>query len=70
VTAVDAQFANGSGNIFSSQSVPLGRDAMVAGAGLAVQWSKGLTTYVNYSTELMRNNYSVHTVNAGVRFSF
>jgi outer membrane autotransporter protein len=70
VSAVDAQFANGSGNIFSSQSVPLGRDAMVVGAGLAVQWSKALTTYVNYSTELMRNNYSVHNVNAGVRFSF
>lgn len=70
VTAVDAQFANGSGNIFSSQSVPLGRDAMVAGVGLAVQWSKALTTYINYGTELMRDNYSVHNVNAGVRFSF
>jgi outer membrane autotransporter protein len=69
-TLVDAQFANGSGNIFNSRSVPLGRDAAVVGAGLSVQWSKSLTTYVNYDTELMRNNYSVHNVNAGIRFSF
>ncbi|MCX6897787.1 MAG: autotransporter domain-containing protein [Verrucomicrobia bacterium] len=70
VTSVNAQFANGSGNIFSSQGVPLGRDSAVVGLGLTVQWSKNLATYVTYGTELMRNNYSVQNVSAGVRFSF
>jgi len=35
-----------------------------------VQWSKSLATYVTYGAELMRNNYSVQNVSAGVRFSF
>ncbi len=70
VTAVNSQFANGSGNIFSSQGVPLGRDSAVVGLGLTVQWSKDLATYITYGTELMRNNYSVQNVSAGVRFSF
>ncbi|MFA6563651.1 MAG: autotransporter domain-containing protein [Verrucomicrobiia bacterium] len=70
VTAVNAQFANGSGNVFSSQGVPLGRDSAVVGLGLTVQWSKDLATYVTYGTELMRNNYSVQNVSAGVRFKF
>ena len=70
VTGVNAQFANGSGNIFSSQGVPIGRDAAVVGLGLTVQWSKDLATYITYGTELMRNNYSVQNVSAGVRFSF
>ena len=70
VTAVNAQFANGQGNIFSSQGVPIGRDSAVVGLGLTVQLSKDLATYINYSTELMRNNYSVQNVSAGIRFSF
>ena len=70
VTGLNAQFANGAGNIFSSQGVPLGRDAAVVGLGLTVQWSKDFATYVTYSTELLRNNYSVQNVSAGIRFSF
>ena len=70
VSSVNAQFANGSGNAFTSQGVALGRDAAVVGLALTVQWSKDLSTYLTYSTELMRNNYSVQNVSAGVRFSF
>jgi outer membrane autotransporter protein len=48
----------------------VGRDAVVAGVGLTVQWSQTFSSYIDYDTELFRNNYSVQNVSAGVRMAF
>ena len=67
--ALDSQFANGAGGVFSVRGPALGKDSAVLGVGLSAQWTDDLATFINYDTELGRANYQLHYVNAGVRIS-
>jgi len=64
---LESQFATGAGNVFDVDGSSLGRDSLVVGAGLSVQWTEDVSTYLNYDTELARSNYGQHTVNLGIR---
>ena len=67
--ALDSQFANGAGGIFTVRGPALGKDSAVVGIGVSAQLTDDLTTFVNYDTELGRANYQLQYVNAGVRIS-
>jgi outer membrane autotransporter protein len=47
-----------------------GHDSAVVSAGLSVQWTPSITTYVNYDGQLGRDNYSSNAVTGGIRISF
>jgi len=47
-----------------------GHDSVVVNAGLSVQWSPEIVTYVSYDGQLGRNRYDSNAVIGGVRFSF
>ncbi len=68
--AMDSRFANGAGNIFTVHGPDIGRDSMVIGLGIWVQWNPTVGTYINYNTELGRDGYEPHTFNGGVSFQF
>lgn len=68
--ALDSSFANGAGNIFTVRGPVMGRDSVVVGAGLLVQWSSLVGTYIQYTTEVGRDAYTPHTINGGVNFRF
>ncbi|MFA5193653.1 MAG: autotransporter domain-containing protein, partial [Verrucomicrobiia bacterium] len=68
--SLDSRFANGAGSVFTTQGPVLGSDSAVVGAGLSVQWTRELGTYVNFDTELGPSNYQLFYVSAGVRVRF
>jgi len=68
--ALDSRFANGAGNVFTVRGPGIGRDSVVIGAGVWVQWTPTVGTYLNYNTELGRDGYEPHNVQAGVCFGF
>jgi outer membrane autotransporter protein len=47
-----------------------GHDSAVVSAGLSVQWTPSIITYVNYDGQLGRDNYSSNAVTGGIRISF
>jgi outer membrane autotransporter protein len=47
-----------------------GHDSAIVSAGVSVQWTPTLSTYVNYDGQLGRNNYDSNAVTGGVRISF
>ncbi len=65
--ALDSRFANGAGNVFTVYGPQLGRDSAVVGVGLSARWTRDISTYINYDSELGRANYSLQSVSAGVR---
>jgi outer membrane autotransporter protein len=67
--ALDSQFASGAGTVFSVRGPELGRDSLVAGAGLTIQWNDRLSTSFNYDTQLLRSHYNQHSFSAGIRIS-
>ncbi len=68
--SITAGFANGAGSDFTVTGPDLGRDSAILGAGLSVEWSKTITTYVNYEAEVGRANYDRQSVNLGLRLNF
>ena len=68
--SLDSRFMNGAGSVFTTSGPTLGRDSVVTGAGVSVQWTKTLGTFLNYATELGRAGYESHNVNGGVAFRF
>jgi len=48
----------------------VGHDSAVINAGLTVQWSQRLSTYVSYDGQLGRSGYNSNGVSGGVRFAF
>ncbi|HWB57859.1 MAG TPA: autotransporter domain-containing protein [Chthoniobacteraceae bacterium] len=68
--ALDSQFANGAGNVFTTRGPALGRDSVVVDGGVSVQWSPRVATYLYYYGELGRTNYQLNSVTGGVRLSF
>jgi outer membrane autotransporter protein len=47
-----------------------GHDSVVVNAGLSVQWSPEIVTYVSYDGQLGRDRYDSNAVIGGVRFRF
>jgi outer membrane autotransporter protein len=47
-----------------------GHDSAVVSAGVSVQMTPAITTYVNYDGQLGRGNYNSNAVTGGVRISF
>ena len=47
-----------------------GHDSAVVSAGVSVQLTPAITTYVNYDGQLGRQNYDSNAVTGGVRISF
>jgi outer membrane autotransporter protein len=47
-----------------------GHDSAVVSAGISVQLTSAITTYVNYDGQLGRENYDSNAVTGGVRISF
>ncbi|MDQ2867242.1 MAG: autotransporter outer membrane beta-barrel domain-containing protein, partial [Verrucomicrobiota bacterium] len=67
---VDARFASGAGNVFTVRGPSTGRDAALVGAGVAVQWTSYVSTFVYYDGVIGRSNYQNNAVSAGVRIAF
>jgi outer membrane autotransporter protein len=47
-----------------------GHDSAIVSAGVTVQWTSAISTYVNYDGQLGRGNYDANAVTGGVRVSF
>jgi outer membrane autotransporter protein len=47
-----------------------GHDSAVVSAGVSVQWTPSLTTYVNYDGQLGRDNYDSNAVTGGISVRF
>jgi outer membrane autotransporter protein len=47
-----------------------GHDSAVVSAGVSVQWTPAISTYVNYDGQLGREHYDSNAVTGGVRISF
>lgn len=67
---IDAHFASGAGDTFTVHGPKIGRDAALIDAGVAVQWTSRLSTYVYYDGVLGRTNYTNSSVSGGLRISF
>jgi outer membrane autotransporter protein len=67
-SSIDADFS--SGRSFSVHGPELGRDALLLDVGASAQLSSHVAIFGFYTGELARENYTVHSVNGGVRVSF
>jgi outer membrane autotransporter protein len=47
-----------------------GHDSAIVSAGVSVQWTPAITTYVNYDGQLGRSRYDSNAVTGGIRISF
>jgi autotransporter-associated beta strand protein len=67
---ITAGFAGipGPSSTFSGPSE--GHDSAVVSAGISVQWTPAIATYVNYDGQLGRDNYSSNAVTGGIRIGF
>jgi len=67
---LDARFASGAGNIFTTYGPVIGRDSATVTAGFNIQWTPSIGTYVYYGGEFGRTNYHLNSVSGGIRLSF
>ena len=69
-STITSRFANLGGNPFTVSGPKVGRDSVVVGAGVSMQWTPRCATYLYYDGEIGRTNYNSHNVSAGFRFQF
>lgn len=67
-SSIAAGFSSGSS--FTVQGPEIGRDALLLDAGLSAQLTANTAVFVFYTGELFRENYTIHSVNGGLRVSF
>jgi outer membrane autotransporter protein len=67
-STVDAGFS--SRRSFTVHGPEFGRDALLLDVGASAQLSSHVAIFGYYSGELGRENYTVHSINGGVRVSF
>jgi outer membrane autotransporter protein len=67
-SSIDAGFS--SGDSFTVLGPKIGRDALLLDAGVSAQLSSRVAIFAFYTGELARENYTVHSINGGVRVSF
>ncbi len=58
------------GQPFSVESSAFGRDAVLIDAGVMINWSERVSTYLGYQGELGRTGYSDNSVFGGVRVNY
>ena len=58
------------GGAFTVSGPEIGRDSLLLDAGLLAQLTARLGIYAFYTGDLGRENYTLHSVNGGVQFSF
>jgi outer membrane autotransporter protein len=66
---IDARFTSGAGGVFTVRGPAVDRDRAVIGAGLTIQWSSRVATYLYYQGQLGGNQES-HGAGGGVSLSF
>jgi len=47
-----------------------GHDSAIINAGLGVQWTPRISTYVGYQGQLGRDRYDANAITASISFSF
>jgi YVTN family beta-propeller protein/autotransporter-associated beta strand protein len=67
---IEAQFASGAGSIFTVHGPAEGHDSALINAGLDVQWTSTIGTYVGYDGQVGRTNYDSHAVIGSVHLDF
>lgn len=67
-SSIDAGFS--SGNAFTVHGPEIGKDALLLDVGASAQLSFHVAIFAYFTTELARENYTVHSINGGVRVSF
>jgi outer membrane autotransporter protein len=67
VTAGFAGVPGPSGTFFGPSE---GHDSAVVDAGVTVQWTPTLSTYINYDGQLGRDHYNSNAVTGGVKITF
>jgi outer membrane autotransporter protein len=67
--SLDSRFNSGAGTVFDVRGPELGRDSLVAGAGVTIRWNDRVSTSLNYNTQLLRSHYNLHSFSAGIRIS-
>ena len=67
ITAGFAGVPRSSGTFFGSSE---GHDSAVVDAGVTVQWTLTLSTYLNYDGQLGRDHYNSNAVTGGVKITF
>ena len=67
---VTARLADVPGTPATFFSPSLGHDSAVVNAGVAVQWTPTISTYVSYDGQLGRDRYASNGVSGGIRINF
>jgi outer membrane autotransporter protein len=67
---ISAGLTDVSGSSAMIMGPSLGHDSAVINAGLTVQWSQRLSTYVSYDGQLGRSRYNSNGVSGGFRYAF
>ncbi len=65
-----SEFVSGAGSPFTVQGPQMGSDSFVGGLGLTVHWTKAVSTYLHYITQLGQGAYDAHGVDGGLRVDF
>jgi outer membrane autotransporter protein len=68
--AVDAQFASGAGSRFTVNGPAEGHDSAIINAGMNVQWTPTIGTYLGYNGQVGRGNYESHAGIFSVHIAF
>jgi outer membrane autotransporter protein len=67
---IEAQFSSGAGTVFTVHGPAEGHDSALIDAGLDVQWTSTIGTYVGYDGQVGRSNYDSHAVMCSVHLDF
>ncbi len=67
-SSIDAGFSSGSS--FTVHGPDIGRDSLLLDVGASAQLSSHVAIFGFYTGDLGRENYTVHSINGGVRVSF
>jgi autotransporter-associated beta strand protein len=68
--SLTSSFATLGGAPFTVSGPATGRDSLLVGAGVSVQWNDRFSIFAYYDGELLRTNYSSNNVSVGFRYRF
>jgi outer membrane autotransporter protein len=67
---IASRFASGAGSTFNVNGPETGRDSLLLGAGVALQFNEYLSIYLYYDGQVARTDYESHNVSGGVRIAY
>lgn len=70
VWSISALFEGTGAGTFTVLAASPKRDACYAGLGVNAQVRDNVTAFLQYDTELFKNNFSLNNINAGARIAF